>query len=38
VNHPSMEISDEQIEHAAQTLAKVAAEWGGEYDGWDRPN
>jgi len=37
-NHKAKRATDEEMEQAAERLASVAAEWGGEYDGWDKPN
>jgi hypothetical protein len=37
VQHKTISVTDEQMERAAERIAGVAAEWGGEYDGWDRP-
>jgi hypothetical protein len=37
VQHKNQPVTDEQMERAAKRIAAVAAEWGGEYDGWDRP-
>jgi len=36
-NLTSRNASEEEIERQSTRLSKLADEWGGEYDGWDRP-
>lgn len=38
VRHRVKTATEDEMEHAGERLAKVAEEWGGEYDGWDRPS
>jgi len=35
--HKKRAATEDEMERAGQQLAKVAEEWGGVYDGWDRP-
>jgi hypothetical protein len=35
--HRSRTATEDDMEDAAARLQRVAEEWGGEYDGWDKP-
>ncbi len=38
VRHKTGAATEDEMERAGARLAKVAEEWGGVYDGWDKPS